>query len=256
MEITITSRKNPLLTHIRKLVSSQRYRKESGEYLCEGTKLLHTALSLGAEITTLCLTPDLPCPEVGKDTTVVRLPGDVLQSLSTHQTPQGALFLVKEPTYTLPSLLSQGRYLALDGVQDSGNVGTLWRTAQGLGATGLILLEHCANPWGHKTVRSSMGACFTFPVYQMTGAQLLSLTQTSQLPLYATALKEDSVSCDLVDFSSCVVVIGSEGQGVSAPLLAQATQTIYLPMHQGCQSLNAAIAGGILLWEMGKSCLA
>lgn len=252
METMVTSRKNPLITHIRKLISSSSYRKEAGEYLCEGTKLLQTALDAGILPTTLCLTPDLPCPPLPPEVAVVRLPGDIMESISPMPTPQGALFLVQEPEYSFRETLPAGRYLALDGVQDPGNLGTIWRTAQGLGADGLILLEGCASPWGHKAVRSSMGACFHFPVYQTTGAHLVSLCQESNLPLYATALDHTSLACNQVDFSPSVVVIGSEGQGVSPYLLTHCHQKIYLPMKNNCQSLNAAMAAGILLWEMGK----
>lgn len=253
MEQRIQSRKNPQITHLRKLISSGSYRKEAGEYLCQGTKLLESALEARAPIRTLYLREDLPCPSVPEGTQVVRLTQDVLESVSTQQSPQGVLFLVAEPQYALGETLEKGRYLVLDGVQDPGNVGTIWRSAQGLGADGLILCGDCANPWGHKVARSSMGACFTLPVYSTTPEELVALARRSGLPLFVTALDTDSLPWDQVDFSASLVVIGSEGQGVSPYFFQHCQQKIYLPMKQQCQSLNAAVAAGILLWEMGKS---
>ena len=167
----ITSRKNPLLMKIRKLSSgSARARREAGEYLGDGVKLLEEALCWEAPLTTVVVTEGAQVPELPQGVRAIQVPQDVMETISPMNTPQGALFLARLPETTLPERLEGRRYLVLDGVQDPGNVGTIWRTADALGADGLLLVNGCADPYGPKTVRASMGACFRLPVWGAGGA--------------------------------------------------------------------------------------
>ena len=142
----------------------------------------------------------------------------------------------------------------LDGVQDPGNVGTIWRTADALGADGLILVGNCADPYSPKVVRSSMGACFRLPVYETDAGGLCALLERSGIPLSATALREDTVSLEQArPGAGRRWIIGSEGSGVSPELLSRSVQTIKIPMRERCESLNAAAAAAIVLWEMARN---
>ena len=156
------------------------------------------------------------------------------------------------PDLSPPERLEGGRWLVLDGLQDPGNVGTIWRTADALGADGLLLVNHCADPFSPKTVRATMGACFRLPVYEAEAETLPGLLKRSGLPLYATALREDTVDIRTVQLSRCAVVIGSEGRGISSQLLELSEKTLNIPMRARCESLNAAAAAAIVLWEMGR----
>ena len=142
--------------------------------------------------------------------------------------------ICRTPELAPPEELASGRYLVLDGVQDPGNVGTVWRTADAFGAEGLVLLPGCAEPFAPKTVRATMGACFRLPVWEMELRTLVRLLDRAGLPLYATA---------------AAVVIGSEGRGVSAPVLSACKSTLKIPMRARCESLNAAVAASIVMWE-------
>ena len=235
----ITSRKNPLLTKIRKLAArSVRDRREAGEYLGDGTKLLEEALKWKVPLTAVVVS--------------VQVPRDVMETISPMRTPQGALFLARLPKTDPPEALPGMRYLVLDSVQDPGNVGTIWRTADALGADGLLLVGGCADPYSPKVVRASMGACFRLPVYETDVDGLCALLERSNLPLSATALREDTVSLEQADLSRGAVVIGSEGRGVSPELLKRSGQTVKIPMRARCESLNAAAAATIILWEMAR----
>ena len=183
---------------------------------------------------------------------VVEVPEDVMASVSPMQAPQGALFLCRIPLLTPPRVPEGNRYLVLDGLQDPGNVGTIWRTADALGADGLILVNSCADPWNPKTVRATMGACFRLPVWEMAQEELVPLLTRAELPLYATALREDTVDIRTADLSRSAVVIGSEGKGVCPWLLEQSAGTLKIPMNPRCESLNAASAAAVVLWEMGR----
>ena len=176
-----------------------------------------------------------------------------METISPMKTPQGALFLARLPETEPPETLAGDRYLVLDGVQDPGNVGTIWRTADALGADGLILVGNCADPYSPKVVRSSMGACFRLPVYETDAGGLYALLERSGIPLSATALREDTVSLEQARLDRAAVVIGSEGSGVSPELLARSGQTIKIPMRERCESLNAAAAAAIVLWEMARN---
>lgn len=250
----ITSRKNPLLMKIRKLSSgSARARREAGEYLGDGVKLLEEALCWEAPLTTVVVTEGAQVPELPQGVRAIQVPQDVMETISPMNTPQGALFLARLPETTLPERLEGRRYLVLDGVQDPGNVGTIWRTADALGADGLILVGNCADPYSPKVVRSSMGACFRLPVYETDAGGLCALLERSGIPLSATALREDTVSLEQARLDRAAVIIGSEGSGVSPELLARSGQTIKIPMRERCESLNAAAAAAIVLWEMARN---
>ena len=249
----ITSRKNPLLQKIRQLAGGSRgQRREAGEYLGDGVKLLEEAVKWNAPLTAVVVTPEVTPPALPEDVRLIQVPRDVMETISPMKTPQGALFLAKLPATAPPPRLEGGRYLVLDGVQDPGNVGTIWRSADALGADGLLLVNGCADPYSPKVVRASMGACFRLPVWETTAQGLAELLHASQIPLYATALREDTVDVRRADLTRAAVVIGSEGRGVSRALLDMAEQTVKIPMRPRCESLNAAGAAVIVLWEMGK----
>lgn len=248
----ITSRKNELVAHIRKLSGSRSARRAAGEFVCDGPKLLAEALKWGAAVTTVVAEEGTSLPELPSAVRRVEVPADLLRSLSTTETPQGVLFLCRTPDLALPERLTGGRYMVLDGVQDPGNLGTVWRTADAFGADGLVLVHSCADPWSPKTVRATMGACFRLPVWEADLHTLQARLDEGGVPLYATALREDTVDVRRADLKRAAVVIGSEGRGVSQALLDRARQTIKIPMRERCESLNAASAAVIVLWEMGK----
>ena len=188
----ITSRKNPLMTRIRRLTASRSYRREQGLFLGDGAKLLEEALKWDAPLETVVLTEGVDAPALPDGVRLVQVPGDVMTSISPMESPQGALFLCRTAETALPERLPGARYLVLDGVQDPGNVGTIWRTADALGADGLILVNGCADPWNPKTVRATMGACFRLPVYERNADGLAQWLGGQGIPLYATALREDN----------------------------------------------------------------
>ena len=121
----ITSRQNALMTHIRKLNASRAYRRASGEYLCDGVKLLEEALRWNAPLKTVVLSEGVDVPVLPSGVRAVQVPADVMRSISPMETPQGALFTVRLPDTALPETLTGAHYLVLDGVQDPGNVGRL-----------------------------------------------------------------------------------------------------------------------------------
>ena len=245
----ITSRSNPMMTHIRKLSSSAAYRREQGEFVCDSPKLLGEALQWNAEILAVVTTDGASLPALPCDVRVVEVPEDVMASVSPMKTPQGVLFTCRLPQTELPDLLEGKRYMVLDGVQDPGNVGTIWRTADAFDCDGLVLLPGCADPYSPKTVRSSMGAVFRSSVWTASAEEMKVVLEKSGIPLYGAALRDDTLDARCADYSRAALAIGSEGRGLSERMLQLCDKTIRIPMTERCESLNAAIAATVLLWE-------
>ena len=246
----ITSRQNPLMTHLRKLASSRSYRKKSGEYLCDGTKLLAEALKWGAEVKTAVFFEEVDIPPLPDGVRAVRVSEELMRSVSPMETPQGALFTVALPEVQLPETLSGKHYLVLDGVQDPGNVGTILRTADAFDCDGVFLVTACADLYNPKTARATMGAIFRREAYTVTAEELFALLRKSGVPLYGTALRDDTVPLAEADLARAAVAIGSEGRGLSQQVLDECAKTLKIPMNPRCESLNAAIAATVVLWEM------
>ena len=153
----------------------------------------------------------------------------------------------------MPRRLEGHRWLVLDGVQDPGNVGTVWRTADAFGADGLLLCNGCADPWNPKTVRATMGAVFRLSVYEGTLKDAAERLAAASVPLYAAALGEDTQDIRDVPLEKAAVIIGSEGRGVSDEALLLSQKTVRIPMRARCESLNAAVAASVVLWEMARA---
>lgn len=251
MEI-ITSRQNPLCTHLRKLAASAGYRRKSGEFLCDSPKLLEEALLWQGDIHTVVCTEHSALPVLPAGVRLVQVPEDVMRSVSPAETPQGILSVCAMPVRSLPEMLDGRRYVVLDGVQDPGNVGTILRTADAFGADGLFLVNACADLYNPKTVRATMGAVFRCPVWSCSAEELKQLLTRSGLPLYGAALRKDTLDARDVDYTRCAIAIGSEGKGLSAQMLADCDRTVLIPMSEHCESLNAAIAASVLLWEAAR----
>lgn len=245
-EIRITGRKNPLLQQVRKLLSSRRERQETGLFAADGTKLLQEAVKHWPGLDTVILSDGVEA-ELPDHVRVVRVPEDVMESISPMQTPQGALFLCRLPEKT--EFVPKPGMLLLDGIQDPGNLGTILRTADALEVP-VVLLEGCADPYGHKTVRASMGAVFRRPVITAGWEEVKTACARDGIPVAVTALSERASDIRRASLAGMAVVIGSEGQGVRREIMDAANAELIIPMNPDCESLNAAIAAAIVMWQM------
>ena len=244
----ITSRKNPFLQQVRRLLSSKKEREQAGLFVADGIKLLGEAIRWYPGLDTVILSDNVAL-EVPEGVRLVRIPEDVMESISPMQTPQGALFLCRLPEKT--AFTPKPGMLMLDGVQDPGNLGTILRTADALDVP-VVLLEGCADPYSHKVVRASMGAVFRTDVQQTTWEEAKAQCQKAGIPVAVTALSDRAVDLRRAKVEQMAVVIGSEGQGVRKEILDNAGQELIIPMNPRCESLNAAIAAAIVMWQMQK----
>ena len=242
----ITSRKNPLLQQVKKLLSSRKERETSGLFVADGTKLLQEAIRWWSGLETVILSQDVQM-DVPDGVRTVVVPKDVMESISPMQSPQGALFLCRLPERK--AFTAKAGMLLLDGIQDPGNLGTILRTADALQVP-VALLEGCADPYSHKVVRASMGAVFRMEVMQTTWAEAKDACKAAGIAVGVTALNEKAKDLRESPLNSMAVVIGSEGQGVRQEILDCAGHALIIPMNPNCESLNAAIAAAIVMWQM------
>ncbi len=246
MEV-LSSLKNPRVMTWRSL-KERKGRRETGCFLVEGRKLVEEALRSAFPVEAVLMTEGsavgFPLPE---GMPCYALPEHVLAAVCDTKTPQGIAAVVR---MVENQRLGQ-RLVALDGVQDPGNVGAILRTADAAGFEGVLLSAQCADVFSPKVIRSTMGSLFRMP-----------LRVTDDLPGALTALKiqgfavissqldgEPFYEREPVGERFCLV-IGSEGNGVTEAVKALATQRVRLPMRGGAESLNAAVAAGIMMYEL------
>lgn len=249
MEERISSRKNPLLQQVRKLLSSRAERRRQGLFVADGTKLLEEAVKYCQGLSTVILSEGVEA-DIPEGVRVVRVPEDVMASVSPMEAPQGALFVCRMPQ--MREFAPEKGMLILDGIQDPGNVGTILRTADAMDVP-VVLLDGCADPWNWKTVRSSMGAVFRTPVIQASWEEVQSKCKAALIPIGVTALSDRAVDIRTVNLREMALVIGSEGRGVRKEVLENADRELIIPMNPHCESLNAAIAAAIVMWEIRRS---
>ena len=248
MEERITSRRNPLVQQVKKLLTSKREREKLGLFVSDGTKLLEEAVRYCPGLHTVFLSEGVEV-RVPESCRVIRVSREVMEAISPMESPQGAVFLCKLPEKR--EFRPEKGMLLLDGIQDPGNLGTILRTADAWNVP-VALLEGCADPFSHKVVRSSMGAVFRAPVTVTDWQTAKESCARAGIPVAVTALNQRAEDIRKADVAAMAVVIGSEGQGVRREILESAEHCLIIPMNDHCESLNAAIAAATVMWQMGK----
>lgn len=244
----LTSRKNQYIQHLRKLASDSGYRREQGEYVLDGLKLLEEALDCGAVVTGVLWSGQAAFAVPGA--AQYTAPRDLVEYASPLKNAPGPVFTVRLPEQNVPERLD--RVLVLENVQDPGNVGTVVRTANAMGMDAVVLVGACASVFSAKTARAAMGALFRQCVLELDLEELAALLADKELPLYGAALSHRAQDARQVDLSRCAVAIGSEGRGLSEALLARCRGEVIIPMEPCSESLNAGVAAAILMWEMRR----
>jgi len=247
----ITSKTNSTVQHIRKLLASRKYRYECRAFAADGTKLVEEALRWSVQVEALLLREGVEFP-VPSGVRELRLPDGLMKEISRMETPQGVLALCRMPE-PQPLDLQPGT-LILDGLQDPGNLGTILRAADAFDVP-VVLADGCADPYGEKTVRATMGAVFRRPPQQAATEEILAQCRERALPICVTALSDRAEDLRRLELNRFVTVIGSEGQGVGEAFLSAAAQTAIIPMSPRCESLNAAVAATVVLWELRRQVL-
>ncbi len=252
----IQSKNNDRVKSWRKLQTAKG-RKQAGAYLIEGPHLIQEALKTSQVMEWLLIREDwvdeLGLIEGIDEDRVIQLAKEAFDSLAMTQQSQGIMAVLQIPA-TCHFSLKGDRYLLCDGVQDPGNLGTLIRTADAAGLSGVVLNQGCVDLYNDKVIRSSQGSLWHLPILQgWRNDQILEVIRESQLPIYASALHRQAQSYQYLTGKKGVLVVGNEGQGVSETFLQRATEKVYIPMPGQAESLNVAVASGILMFEWVKA---
>ena len=240
----ITSKANSVVKNAKKL-HQKKYRKSA--YLIEGWHLFEEAVQAGVRIEKIFALESYR-DQLAAFPQTVWVSEEILRDLADTQTPQGIVAVIQKEEVGLPDF-SQGKFLFLEDVQDPGNVGTMIRTADAAGFTGVIVSDKSADIYSLKTLRSMQGSHFHLPIYRMSLASFVEEAKKSNLPILATTLSRDSKDYrELSSLENFVLVMGNEGQGISSVMAESADQLVHIGMKGQAESLNVAVAAGILMF--------
>ena len=240
----ITSKANSVVKNAKKL-HQKKYRKSA--YLIEGWHLFEEAVQAGVTIEKIFALESYR-DQLAAFPQTVWVSEEILRDLADTQTPQGIVAVIQKEEVGLPDL-HQGKFLFLEDVQDPGNVGTMIRTADAAGFTGVIVSDKSADIYSLKTLRSMQGSHFHLPIYRMSLASFVEEAKKTAIPILATTLSKDSKDYrELSPLEDFVLVMGNEGQGISSVMAESADQLVHIGMKGRAESLNVAIAAGILMF--------
>ena len=242
----ITSKANSVVKNAKKL-HQKKYRKST--YLIEGWHLFEEAVQAGVTIEKIFALESYR-DQLAAFPQTVWVSEDILLDLADSQTPQGIVAVVQKEEVGQADF-RQGKFLFLEDVQDPGNVGTIIRTADAAGFTGVIVSDKSADIYSLKTLRSMQGSHFHLPIYRMSSQRLLEEAKKAAIPVLATTLSKDSIDYrELPPIENFVLVMGNEGQGISPLMAESADQLVHISMKGQAESLNVAVAAGILIFHL------
>lgn len=258
----ISSTSNPRIKAIRKLVDSKE-RAATNTFLAEGLRVVGQAVDSDAKIQDLLYCEELLVSDYGRSlveklkeipsTEIIEVTKEVFESLARKDKPQGIAAVIHQKWSDLSALsgIERGIWVALDAVQNPGNLGTVLRTCDAVGAKGLILLDHSTDPYDPAAIKASMGAIFTVPVFKADLDTLERFLQ--QNPVISTIGTSDKAEQDCFEFDypdPLLIIMGSEREGLSDSYQQICQTMISIPMEGDCDSLNLSVATGVMLYQI------
>ena len=258
----ITSKQNTYIKEYRKLTEQRKYRRQTGYFVCEGAKLAVEAVKSGCALGenayyTAAAAEKYPeCISLLRESCkMVQISEEVADSISDTKSPQGIFITVRhlDKILNLSTIDSSRQFIILENLQDMGNIGTIIRSCDAFSIDGVILAGDCADVFAPKTVRSAMGSLFRLPIYCCDTEEAITLLQKGGFTVYSAELSDRSVKLGEEKLpQKTAVVIGNEGNGLKAETIAACDAAVTIPMAGRAESLNAAAAAAIAVWEMMK----
>ncbi|WP_301109462.1 RNA methyltransferase [Sporosarcina sp.] len=245
----IESTQNSLVKHWKKLVTIRKERDQTKEFLVEGFHLVEEALIRQDTVIQLLVREDIEIP-AHWTAPVIEITAAVAKEISETEQTQGVFAYCKQPQYEETAQDNWKKLLLIDAVQDPGNIGTMIRTADAAGLDGVILGKGCADPYNPKTVRSAQGSHFHIPVIRAELSSWIDRLKNNKITIIGTGLQNAVSLNELKPQSDFAVLVGNEGSGVDAELLSTADQVVKIPLYGQAESLNVAVATGILLYSL------
>ncbi|WP_372795779.1 TrmH family RNA methyltransferase [Pontiella sp.] len=249
----ITSSSNPLIKKLRALITTKKNRQESGRFIVEGWRGIKTLLEHDSpfyELEQIVVSNGWNGGTLPPHIETIKVPDHVFDKISDVRNAQGILGVVRKKA--APSRLPEtGKFLLLDNLRDPGNLGTLIRSAVGSGFDGVLLYGDCVEPENPKVIRSTMGTFAFCPVWPISRDELSQGLENGYELCVTTGLGGENLY-DAQFGAKTLLVIGSEAHGVSDELFQRAAKKITIPLQPACESLNAAIAGSICMFQIAR----
>ncbi len=250
-----------LISQVRNL-QRRKARRRRGSAIAEGVRLVEEALSAGVSFKGAVVSPDLRDSARGTAlmerlashaVPIEEVSSTELTQLADTDSPQGVVAVIEPPTWELSQITPDPRHpvVVLDAVQDPGNVGALLRTAYALGSPGAILLPGTADPWNPKVLRGAMGATFRLPFAGASDGEFAAWVTAQQVTLWVASVEGKPLQ-RARERGPLAVVVGNEGAGVREVVRSLAHRLVAIPLARGAESLNVAVAAGILLYEVAR----
>lgn len=250
----IESTQNGLVKHWKKLVLSKKDRDKAEEFIVEGFHLVEEALNTNGTVVHLMVTEgiELPANWNTENVQLIEMTKAVAKELIETEQSQGVFAHCKQPYYSPEEVKHWKKYLLIDAVQDPGNIGTMIRTADAAGIDAVILGKGSADPYNPKTVRSAQGSHFHIPVIKGDLNEWLAQLKQTGIRIIGTGLQQASEHYAIEPMQAFALIVGNEGSGVSEDYLRQADEVVKIPLYGKAESLNVAIATGILVYSFGR----
>ncbi|MFZ3341631.1 MAG: RNA methyltransferase [Terriglobales bacterium] len=257
----VTGRHNARLKELRQAFRRAELTSE-GECAIEGVKLIEEALRHAQKVVAVFFSESARplaeklLPQIGERTETLVLPDALFKSIVPSETPQGLAALVKLQSFSSEQLLDwsdRGPLVAVAGLQDPGNLGTIMRSAEAFGAAGIFLTEGTVSPYNSKALRGSAGSIFRLPFVQLASAKLIPLLKARKIRLLATSSHKGTPLAEANWTPPLAIFIGNEGAGLPREILHQMDETLVIPQAEPVESLNAGVAAGIVLYEAARS---
>ena len=246
----IHSAKNPQVKNWKKLLT-RKEREKTGTFLVVGFHLVEEALKAGQVVELIIREgTDIPVSWNYGAIPVTSVSGEVAAALADTETPQGVFAVCKIPRY--PKAPEGKRFLLIDSVQDPGNLGTMIRTADAAGVDAVIVGTGSVDVYNGKVLRSAQGSHFHLPVIKGERFEWIKIFKEHQIPVYGTALENGAEYKSVSPSPSFVLIVGNEGSGVNKDLLMATDKNLYIPIRGRSESLNVAVAAGILLYYLSE----
>lgn len=256
--VRITSKENQLIKMVSTLQNSAKLRRENNQFVLEGLRLCRDAVLNNYKVLTL-ICSDTAYEKLNEEIEqlancsdkVFIVPDSLFKKMSDTVSPQGVLCLCKLPDFSDIKVLNDGKYIALEHLADPSNVGAISRTAEALGIDGIFLSKDSCDPYSSKALRASMGALLRIPIILCD--DLIKTLKSFNFTIYGTVVDKTAKNITEIKFNDgSAVIIGNEANGITEETKSSCDSLITIPMSGKAESLNAATAAAITMWEMCK----
>ncbi len=258
----VTSKDNNLVKSVRKLLTSARERKSTGLFVLEGLRLCADAALNGYEIDTLIISEKVPESEksgilCNTAKVLVKVPDSLFSYMCDTVSPQGVLCIVKKPELKAVENCKNGKYIVLENTADPANLGTIARTAEALGIAGLIVSGAGCDPFSPKSQRAGMGALLRLPIIVSNDIyEDIAVLRSNGFSVFASVVSDADCDVRELEFGEkCAVLIGNEANGLTDKAIGLCDKRVTISMSGRAESLNAAAAASIFMWEMTRGSL-